>query len=192
MVYDHGVFDGDITVRSPEGVMHPAYMKWMAMLGRCYSPCQQVRDVAYHGVTVCDDWKLFSNFYSWLQTWDNWEKLELDKDLIGGGVYSPASCLMISGNLNKFLAYRKKTGQMVGCNYEKDRKKYKAHIKVDGRIITLGRFDTELEAHLCWLKAKAEQLTKFFEIEDKRVVPYLKALYNEMLEHVEQHKEWTR
>ena len=192
MVYGHGIFDGDITVRSPEGVMHPAYMKWMAMLGRCYSPCQQVRDVAYHGVTVCDDWKLFSNFYSWVQTWDNWENLELDKDVIGGGVYSPVSCLMISGNLNKFLAYRKKTGQRVGCNYEKDRKKYKAHIKVDGRIITLGRFDTELEAHLCWLKAKAEQLTKFFETEDKRVVPHLKALYNDMLEHIEQRKEWTR
>ncbi|CAA7332726.1 Hypothetical protein MEKHABCG_00169 [Escherichia phage vB_EcoM_UP17] len=192
MVYGHGVFDGSITARSPEGVMHPAYMKWMAMLGRCYSSCQQARDVVYHGVTVCEEWKLFSNFYSWLETWDDWENSELDKDLMGGGVYSPDTCLMISGNLNKFLAYRKKSGQMVGCNYEKDRKKYKAHIKIGGRIITLGRFDTELQAHLCWLKAKAEQLTKFFETEDQRVVPHLKTLYNDMLEHIEQRKEWTR
>ena len=81
---------------------------------------------------------------------------------------------------------------MVGCNYEKDRKKYKAKIRINERIITLGRFDTELEAHLCWLKAKAQQLTKFFETEDQRVVPHLKTLYNDMLEHIEQRKEWTR
>lgn len=190
-VYGVGIFDGHIVVKDKHGT-HPAYMKWMAMLGRCYSPCQQERDLCYHGVTVCEEWKLFSNFYTWLKTWDNWENLELDKDIVGGGVYSPDTCLMISGNLNKFLAYRKKTGQMVGCNYEKDRKKYKAKIKIDDRIITLGRFDTELQAHLCWLKAKAEQLTKFFETEDERVVPHLKALYNAMLEHTEQHKEWTR
>lgn len=192
MVYGHGIFDGDIAVRPPGGGMHPAYMKWMAMLGRCYSPCQQERDPCYHGIVVCEEWKLFSNFYFWLKTWKDWEDLELDKDLVGGRVYSPDSCLMISSNLNKFLAYRKKQGQMVGLNYEKDRKKFKAHIKVDKRIITLGRFDTELEAHLCWLKAKAEQLTKFFETEDERVVPYLKMLHNEMLEHLEQRKEWTK
>ncbi|WMI32695.1 HNH endonuclease [Escherichia phage iGC_PHA_EC001] len=193
-VYGVGVFDGHIVVKDKHGT-HPAYMKWMAMLGRCYSPCQQERDPCYHGVTVCEEWKLFSNFYTWLKTWDNWENLELDKDIIGGRVYSPATCLLVTGDLNKFLAYRvskRSHGTMVGFYYEKDRKKYKAHIKVDGRIITLGRFDTELEAHLCWLKAKAEQLTKFFETEDQRVVPHLKTLYNDMLEHIEQRKEWTR
>lgn len=192
-VYGEGINDleGECTLPNSKK-MTPHYLKWMAMLGRCYSPCQQSRDIAYHGVIVCEDWKLFSNFCYWLKTWKDWEGLELDKDIIGGRVYSPDSCLMISGNLNKFLAYRKKKGQMVGCNYEKDRKKYKAHIKVDKRSITLGRFDTELEAHLCWLKAKAEQLTKFFETEDERVVPYLKMLHNEMLEHLEQRKEWTK
>lgn len=193
-VYGVGVFDGHIVVKDKHGT-HPAYMKWMAMLGRCYSPCQQERDPCYHGVTVCEEWKLFSNFYAWLKTWDNWENLELDKDVIGGRVYSPDTCLLVSGNLNKFLAYRvskRSHGTMVGFNYEKDRKKYKAHIQRDGRVVTLGRFDTELQAHLCWLKAKTEQLTKFFETEDQRVVPHLKVLYNAMLEHIEQRKEWTR
>lgn len=195
-VYGEGINDleGESTLPGSRKLT-PHYMKWMAMLGRCYSPCQQERDPCYNGVTVCEEWKLFSNFYSWLQTWDNWENLELDKDIIGGRVYSPDTCLLVTGDLNKFLAYRvskRSHGTMVGCSYEKDRKKYKAHIQRDGRVITLGRFNTEIEAHLCWLKAKAEQLTKFFETEDERVVPHLKALYNEMLEHVEQHKEWTR
>jgi hypothetical protein len=191
MVYGQGIYDGDIVVRPTGGVMHPAYMKWMAMLGRCYCPVQQKRDPSYEGVTVCEEWKLFSNFYAWLQTWDNWDNLELDKDIIGGRVYSPSTCLMISPELNKFLSYQKKQGKLAGCYYEKSREKYKANINIDGKVKTLGRFETELDAHLCWLRAKTLKLQEFFNTESERVVPHLKTMGLNMLQHVIDREPWT-
>lgn len=192
MVYGQGIYDGDVVVRPKGGAMHPAYMKWMAMLGRCYCPVQQKRDPSYEGVTVCEEWKKFSNFYAWLQTWDNWENLELDKDIIGGRIYSPSACLMISPELNKFLSYKKKQGKLAGCYYEKDRQKYKASIKGEGRkSITLGRFEIELDAHLCWLQAKMMDLQRFFNTESEIVVPHLKAMGLDMLKHLIDREPWT-
>ena len=187
MVYGEGVFDGEVDSN------HPAYVKWMAMLGRCYSPHHQKRDPSYTGVTVCEDWKLFSNFYTWLQSWDGWEALEIDKDVIGGRIYSPKTCLMISGDLNKFLAYRKRPGKLVGCYYERDRNKWKASIKVPNEkhknyAKTLGRFETELDAHLCWLSEKIKYLMRFYETEDARVVPHLKSMVSKMEYHLSNKK----
>lgn len=191
MVYGQGIFDGDFKVGSGKN-MDARYVKWMAMLGRCYCPVQQKRDPSYEGVTVCEEWKLFSNFNAWLQTWDNWENLELDKDIIGGRVYSPSTCLMISPELNKFLSYQKKQGKLAGCYYEKDREKYKASIKGEGRkSITLGRFETEIDAHLCWLRAKTLKLQEFFNTESERVVPHLKTMGMNMLQHVIDREPWT-
>lgn len=190
MVYGQGIFDGDFKVGSGKS-MDARYVKWMAMLGRCYCPVQQKRDPSYEGVTVCEEWKLFSNFNAWLQTWDNWENLELDKDIIGGRVYSPATCLMISPELNKFLSYQKKQGKLAGCYYEKSREKYKANINIDGKVKTLGRFETELDAHLCWLRAKTLKLQEFFNTESERVVPHLKTMGLDMLQHVIDREPWT-
>lgn len=190
MVYGQGIFDGDFKVGSGKN-MDARYVKWMAMLGRCYCPVQQKRDPSYEGVTVCEEWKLFSNFNAWLQTWDNWENLELDKDIIGGRVYSPSTCLMISPELNKFLSYQKKQGKLAGCHYEKSREKYKANINIDGKVKTLGRFETELDAHLCWLRAKTLKLQEFFNTESERVVPHLKTMGLNMLQHVIDREPWT-
>lgn len=192
-VYGEGINDlkGECTFPDSKQ-MTPHYVKWMSMLGRCYCPTQQKRDPSYEGVTVCEEWKTFSNFYAWLQTWEDWENLELDKDIIGGKVYSPDTCLMISSNLNKFLSYQKKQGKLAGCSYEKDREKYKAAIRGEGRkSTTLGRFETELDAHLCWLRAKAMKLQEFFNTESERVVPHLKNMGLNMLQHVIDREPWT-
>lgn len=190
-VYGGGIFDGGCVVRDKYGT-HPAYIKWMGMLGRCYAPYQLQRHPSYEDVEVCEEWKTFSNFYTWLQTWDNWENLELDKDIIGGRVYSPSTCLMITPELNKFLSYQKKQGKLAGCSYEKDRKKYKAVIQGEGRkSITLGRFETELDAHICWLRAKMLKLQEFFNTESERVVPHLKTMGLNMLQHVIDREPWT-
>lgn len=191
-VYGEGINDlkGECTLPNSKQ-MTPHYIKWMAMLGRCYAPYQLARDPCYEDVEVCEEWKAFSNFYAWLQTWDNWENLELDKDIIGGRVYSPSTCLMISPELNKFLSYQKKQGKLAGCYYEKDREKYKANIKINGKVKTLGRFETELDAHLCWLKAKSELLLQFFNTESQDVVDNLKSMYFKMEEHINKKLAWT-
>lgn len=98
---------------------------------------------------------------------------------------------MISPELNKFLSYQKKQGKLAGCYYEKSREKYKANINIDGKVKTLGRFETELDAHLCWLKAKSELLLQFFNTESQDVVDNLKSIYFKMEEHINKKLVWT-
>lgn len=43
-----------------------------------------------------------------------------------------------------------------GTSYDKTRNKWKAQISIQNRNVTLGRFETELEAHTAYLEAYAE------------------------------------
>lgn len=191
MIYRQGIYDGDTLKDVPKVKLKRAYTKWAAMLGRCYDSYQLECNPSYADVTVAEEWKLFSNFFFWLETWENWEMLELDKDIIGGRVYSSENCLMVTSDLNKFLSYKKKIGKLAGCNYESDRKKYKASIHFRGqKRRTLGRFDTELEAHLCWLKEKAKLLRSFFTQESPKVVIYLESMEKRMLNHIQRKEGW--
>lgn len=191
-VYGVGVYDGKEAV-TVGGKVNKAYSKWSSMLGRCYSEAQLKRDPSYVGVIVCDEWLTYSNFELWLKSHKDWDTLEVDKDIKGGGLYSPETCLMISPELNKFLSMKKqKNGQLIGVGYEKDRGRWKASISnpASKKKVTLGRFDSELAAHLCWLKTKMEYLHRFYETESEAVVTELKKLSLDMATHIEEKKGW--
>jgi hypothetical protein len=51
-----------------------------------------------------------------------------------------------------------KTG--VSMDPKRLRRKYKSLIKIDGKLVHLGYFPTEEEAHQAYLKAKADKLNK--------------------------------
>lgn len=173
-VYTQGVYDGEGESSSPQ------YIRWVSMLQRCYDKGSLLRDPSYAGVGVCEDWKIFSNFRDWMNSKD-WDGLCLDKDLLSGKLYSPETCLFISPELNKFwTGSRSKTGGLVGTNYEKDRNKYKASIKDPriGRSVTIGRFNTEIEAHQAYLEVKLSILPFFMERESSEVREVLKSIIN--------------
>lgn len=71
---------------------HPFYACWYNMLQRC----QNGRNVSYssyggRGITVCDRWQEFQNFYD--DMFDGWQKgLELERRDNNAG-YSPENCL---------------------------------------------------------------------------------------------------
>ena len=50
-----------------------------------------------------------------------------------------------------------------GYTYDKINKKWRSNIKVNGKIIHLGRFETEEEAHEAYIKAKREHHPFFHE-----------------------------
>ena len=148
-----GINDADYIVQpkiNGKRVTCPYYSSWHSMLARCYSSNYQLMCPTYAGCSVCKEWLLFSNFKSWM-TKQSWNGMALDKDILhqGNKVYSPDSCLFISGDINKLLSDRKaKRGRyLIGVDYHKQSKKFRASCSVKGSVRYIGLYETEEMAH---------------------------------------------
>ncbi|MGL5281383.1 putative restriction endonuclease [Pectobacterium phage vB_PcaM_P7_Pc] len=166
MVYGKGIYDGGYNVRPKGQKMCPYYMKWMSMLQRCYDEGALSRDPSYRDVTVCDEWRTFSNFKAWMETKD-WEGKCLDKDLKGGDEYSPDTCLFISEDLNRYWTMKRK-----GVSWEEDRQKWRVKI---GRQ-HIGRYTTEQEAREAYELCKVHGLNAFLGKESPEVDAVLRSI----------------
>ena len=163
LVYTVGINDlkGDKT--RPNGTDCPIYSKWKQMLQRCYSEAYLKNRPTYRGCTVCEEWKTFSNFMAWLTKQKNWEKLELDKDILvpGNKHYSPETCVLVSRDLNNDLA-------QSGCGvYQKPNGKWVCRFDNEGKKVNLGTFadrevarQTFIDYKTKYLKDKIENLTE--------------------------------
>jgi hypothetical protein len=159
----HGVGINDsnyaISSRDADGklLLCPYYDAWKHMLERAYCPKLHARYPTYTGVTVCEEWHSFMAFRAWMEAQD-WEGKHLDKDIIvpGNKVYSPDTCVFVPPALNALLTDRAAArGECpIGVSWSKSRKKFSAHITIDGRRKHLGRFTCPHEAHMTWRKAK--------------------------------------
>lgn len=81
-----------------------AYSYWNSMLRRCYSEVALKLNPSYRGCSVCDEWRVYSNFKKWFE--DNYvEGYELDKDILckGNKVYSPDTCCFVPKRINSLM-----------------------------------------------------------------------------------------
>lgn len=105
-----------------------SYVVWDSMIKRCYNPKNKsYKTYGARGVTICNEWKLFSNFDKWFN--ENYiEGYEIDKDTKGDGmVYSPENCIFISKteNTREANARRDYSSMMGDMNAKaKDKKHY--------------------------------------------------------------------
>lgn len=164
LIYGLGINDASYLTYIMDGkkmIKCPAYRAWMHILARSYSKNYHEKQPTYKGVTVCDEWLLFSNFRKWWMT-NYIEGYHLDKDLLilSNKIYSPETCIYVPQWLNSFT-----------INNTASRGKYKIgvcwnneHLKFHSRCSNpytkkndnLGYFDNELEAHSAWLTRKLE------------------------------------
>lgn len=153
----------------------PFYLKWRSMLQRCY--CQKLHEKhpSYIECSVCEEWLTFSNFREWMKS-KNWQDKHLDKDLLieGNKVYSPDTCIFVSGKVNNFTIDRaaKRGDYLIGVCWNKKSGKFKSQCKnpFTGKVEHLGLFKSELDAHKAWKKRKHEHALKLAdEIEDQRL-----------------------
>ena len=94
-----GVGITDAVAVDSNGNQLKSYRRWLAILERCY-----VRNLPdYQNVTVSNDWLYYSNFKKWFDANITNDGLVIDKDLIGGGVYSPSNCVAMTNRLNQKL-----------------------------------------------------------------------------------------
>lgn len=128
------------------------------MLKRCYSENLHKSSPTYLDCEVCDEWKTFSNFRSWMESQD-WEGKELDKDLLGNGkLYSPDTCTFLPRIVNSFLLENKSRRGKTLLGVSKRKNRFYASCKdtFTGNKIYLGCFKDQVSAHKAWIIKKCE------------------------------------
>ena len=172
-----GVNDADYPVNplGPDGKrrMCQYYSTWQNTLMRAYCQKYHAQFPTYIGVTVCEEWHSFMAFRAWMMT-QGWEGKQLDKDIIvpGNKVYSPATCVFVSSQINSLLldcaAARGKWP--IGVSWDKHAEKFIAKIRENGRLRHLGLFTTPEAAHRAYNKEKVRIVrTAARECDDPRV-----------------------
>lgn len=177
----HGVGINDSTylvTQMVEGrqVICPYYNRWKAMLERCYSNKSLLKYPTYIGCTVDISWKKFTTFRLWMEK-QNWKGMHLDKDILiqGNKVYSEATCLFVSPAINGLLCCTTiHTGDYpTGVHLHKKNDTYRAMLNKSGTRVHLGLYNTPVEAHLAYIKAKQEYV---YEIAKQQAEPLKSAL----------------
>lgn len=146
--------DADYSIRTGGGDDKngrcPYYDTWYSMVHRCHGT-KVARP--YLNVRVCSEWLTFSKFKAWMETQD-WKGKVLDKDLLSVDesevVYSPNTCIFISGRLNSFIADATNNGLPKGVYWDKNRNKYTVvanNPNLGKKTVNLGRYVCKWEAH---------------------------------------------
>lgn len=150
LVYGVGINDADYPVNKTTGSFGkrittwrcPYYQRWVNMLERVYDGDRE----AYRGVTVCEEWLIFTNFKGWMQTQD-WSGKELDKDLLGGNLYSPETCVFLDKKLNMLLI-------KGGVSQDPVSKKWYGSVRTPAKRVKTKRYSCSTLARLSVLKLK--------------------------------------
>lgn len=80
---------------------HQFYGSWCSMMGRCY----REKNNRYHnyggrGITVCDEWKISSNFIKWCDSFGDMPKgTQIDR-IDNDGNYEPSNCRLVTPKEN--------------------------------------------------------------------------------------------
>jgi len=188
MLYNYGIDDTDYPKFSHKNGkmlwLCPVYRDWYDLIKRVFSKKYRAKNRSYIDCSLCAEWRYFSNFRRWVlyeQPNKNWENCALDKDLLirGNKHYCPENCVYVSMKVNGFLV-RRSTATYVGTHLDKRGNLFTAQCRnpFTGNRGYIGRFDTELEAHLAWQAKKHEYACQLADLqEDPRVAEALRQRY---------------
>lgn len=167
-------------------VLCPAYNTWKKMVERCFGEAFRAKNPTYEGVSLNEEWLLFSCFRKWW-IYNYREGFQLDKDLINplAREYGPENCIYVPSWLNKFANTRAAARGDYPLGVEKQKKtgRYKARCgdPFKGGYIYLGYFDDPQEANSAWRKCKLEQadlLKPEMDKIDRRIFKNIKEMIN--------------
>ena len=106
------------------------YAVWISIKKRCKNPNDKYyRIYGGKGVSICDDWLVFENFYNWAITNGYDKNAEYSKCTIdridGNGNYCPENCRWVdartqsrNNSANKILTYNGKTQHITDWSKE--------------------------------------------------------------------------
>lgn len=95
---------------------------------------------------------------AWLYTYGCWPDGQIDhvNRIKDDNRISNLRCVSQNENQWNQIAYKNNKAGFMGVHWRKDNKKWRASIRVHGKLKSLGHFDTQEEAHAAYLAAKAE------------------------------------
>lgn len=148
------------------------YQKWHDILRRCYDPKYHENKPSYINCELCDNWRLYENFYKWIVSQENYQKLKeindctIDKDILykGNKIYSPNTCCLVPKHVNiLFIKSDRKRGEfpMGVSRYHKNSNLFQARCNnvYVGKTVLIGLYETPEEA-FCAYKEYKEKLIK--------------------------------
>lgn len=163
-VYGVGYFGQGEFKCKIKGKETKSYSAWSGILERCYSDrYHESKRYKGRGVQICEEWLNYQNFAKWFN--DKYiEGFQIDKDILGGKIYSPENCVFIPRELNTFFTNRhQERGEYpIGVCYSPTRDKYSASMNDGkGKTIYLKEYNTADEAFNVY-KVEKEKLCKAY------------------------------
>lgn len=127
-VYGKGYYGvGKYTARI-NNIKTQEYIKWFSMFVRCYDEQYLLRQPAYRGCEVGEEFLCFQNFANWyhVKIYDCQYPLELDKDLLcrGNKIYKPSTCCFIPKEINATINSKRDDIETMKYLYNK----YSKHV----------------------------------------------------------------
>lgn len=124
------------------GKPSPTYNSWQKMKARCYDPHNNMYQYyGARGIKVCAGWHHFENFLAYMGE----RPLGMTLDRINGDEdYTPNNCRWAASTTqarNKRVQSRNVSG-VTGVTYRKDSDKWRAMIRIDGKLLHLGTFES--------------------------------------------------
>ena len=127
---------------------HKIYHIWNAMMQRCNNQKQLAyKDYGGRGIKVCERWNDVKNFIEDMYPTYK-EGLSIDRININGN-YEPSNCRWAIRNTqarNTRILMNTNSSGYRGVTFKKDRNKWDSRITINKKTITIGRFNTALEA----------------------------------------------
>lgn len=99
--------DGKFSARE-DGRLTVRYNTWADMIQRCYDEKYHVKKPTYKNCTVCKEWHNYQLFSEWFED-NHIQGYQLDKDIKvdGNKIYSPETCMFVTGSDNAIKAFAK-------------------------------------------------------------------------------------
>ena len=125
------------------------YKIWTGMTSRCYNKNNyNYQRYGGRGIKVCIEWREYKSFKEWSIENGYQDDLSIDR-INNNGNYEPDNCRWADSktqNRNTRKINSRNTSGYRGVSLSNNKKKWCAYIRVDYKLINLGRYDLKTDA----------------------------------------------